>query len=106
MMVTNMQTDTEPDRVQNEIIQKEQAAEDIIRSLHKQFTIFTNKILPPDKQQCVPGRDTGESQGPIGVRTLTVTNLVTPWFLGKLVSRVATQNSLRGVGVESKPYFL
>ena len=33
-----------------EIVEKEQAAEDIMRSLNKQFTIFTNKILPPEKQ--------------------------------------------------------
>ena len=32
-----------------EIVEKEQAAEDIMRSLNKQFTIFTNKILPPEK---------------------------------------------------------
>ena len=44
-----------------EILEKEQAAKDIIRSLNKQFTIFTNKILPLEKQQSVPGRDTGES---------------------------------------------
>ena len=44
-----------------ELVEKEQAAEDIMRSLNKQFTIFTNKILPPEKQQSAPGRDTGES---------------------------------------------
>ena len=44
-----------------EIVEKEQAAEDIMRSLNKQFTIFANKILPPEKQQSVPGRDTGKS---------------------------------------------
>ena len=32
-----------------EIVEKEQAAEDIMRSLNKQFTIFTNKILTPKK---------------------------------------------------------
>ena len=32
-----------------EIVEKEQAAEDIMRSLNKEFTIFTNKILPPEK---------------------------------------------------------
>ena len=42
-------------------MEKEQEAEDIMRSLNKQFTIFANKILPPEKQQSVPGRDTGES---------------------------------------------
>ena len=32
-----------------EIVEKEQAAEDIMHSLNKQFTIFANKILPPEK---------------------------------------------------------
>ena len=32
-----------------EIVEKEQAAEDIMCSLNKQFTIFTNKILAPKK---------------------------------------------------------
>ena len=44
-----------------EIVEKENAANDIMLSLNKQFTIFTNKILPPEKQQSFPGRDTGES---------------------------------------------
>ena len=44
-----------------EIVEKDQAAKDIIHSLNKQFTIFTNNILPPEKQQSVPGWDTGES---------------------------------------------
>ena len=44
-----------------EIVEKEQAADDIMHSLSKQFTIFTNMILPPEKQQSVPGRATGES---------------------------------------------
>ena len=43
------------------MVEKEQETEDIIRSLNKQFTIFANKILPPDKQQSVLGQDTGES---------------------------------------------
>ena len=60
-MLTEMQTDTELDRVQKELVDKEQAAKDIMRGLNKQFTIFANKILPPDKQQSVPGRDTSES---------------------------------------------
>ena len=42
-------------------MEKEQVAKDIMRGLNKQFTIFANKILPPDKQQSVPGWDTGES---------------------------------------------
>ena len=44
-----------------EIMEKEQAAEDIMHSLNRKFTIFTNKILPPEKQQSVPGWDIGES---------------------------------------------
>ena len=32
-----------------EMVEKEQAAKDIIRNLNKQFTIFANKILPPKK---------------------------------------------------------
>ena len=43
------------------IVEKEQVAEDTMHNLNKQFTIFANKILPPEKQQSVPGRDTGES---------------------------------------------
>ena len=42
-------------------MEKEQAADDIMHSLNKQFTILANKILPPDKQQSGPGRDPGES---------------------------------------------
>ena len=61
MMLTKMQIDTKLKRVQKEIVEKEQAAEDIMRSLNKQFTIFANNILPPEKQQSVPGWDTGES---------------------------------------------
>ena len=61
MMLTEMQTNIELDRVQKEIVEKEQAAEDIMRSLNKQFIIFSNKILPAEKQQSVLGRDTGES---------------------------------------------
>ena len=33
-----------------EIVEKEQGAEDIMRSLNKQFTIFANNILVPKKQ--------------------------------------------------------
>ena len=46
-MVTEMQMDTEPDKVCKEIIKKEKATKDI--------------ILPPDKQLSVSGWDTGES---------------------------------------------
>ena len=44
-----------------ELVEKEEVVDDIMHSLNKQFTIFTNKILPPEKQQSVPGWDTVES---------------------------------------------
>ena len=44
-----------------EMVEKEQAADNIMHGLNKQFSIFTNKVLPPEKQLSVPGRDTGES---------------------------------------------
>ena len=44
-----------------EIVEKEQAADNIMHGLNKQFTIFANNILLPDKQQSVPGWDTRES---------------------------------------------
>ena len=44
-----------------ELVEKEQAADHIICGLNKQFTVFTDKFHPPDKQQSVPGRVTGES---------------------------------------------
>ena len=44
-----------------ELVEKEQVADNIMYGLNKQFTIFANKILPPDKQHSVPRRDTGES---------------------------------------------
>ena len=73
-MLTEMQKDTKLDIVQKKIVEKEQAAEDIMCNLNKQFTIFSNKIPPPEKQQSVPGQDTSESQGPVGARTLKVLN--------------------------------
>ena len=44
-----------------EIVEKEEATEYIMHSLNKQFTIFSNKILLPEKQQSVPGWDISES---------------------------------------------
>ena len=32
-----------------ELVEKEQSVDDIICGLNKQFTIFANKIIPPDK---------------------------------------------------------
>ena len=45
----------------HDLVAKEKEADDVMRGLNKQFTLFANKILPPDKQQSVPGRDTSES---------------------------------------------
>ena len=58
MILTEMQMDT---NINKEISEKDQSADDIILNLNKQFSIFANKILRPDKQQSVPGRDIGES---------------------------------------------
>ena len=58
---TGMQMDIEPDKVRKESIKKKQAADDSMYGLSKQCTIFANNILPPEEQQSVPGRDTGES---------------------------------------------
>ena len=69
MMLIEMQKDTELNRVQKELAENEKAADDIMCGINKQFTIFANNILPPEKQQSVPGWDTGESQGPVGAWT-------------------------------------
>jgi len=37
-----------------ETVEKENAAQDIMIILDKQYIVFANKILPPEKQQC-PG---------------------------------------------------
>ena len=47
--------------VLQELVEKEQAADDIMHGLNKQFIIFANKVSLPNKQQSVPGRDTCES---------------------------------------------
>ena len=44
-----------------ELVKKEQADEDIMRGLNKQFTIFSNRVHLPEEQQSVPRRDTSES---------------------------------------------
>ena len=44
-----------------ELVEKEQVADDIMRGLNKQFTVFANKFHPPEEQQSVPGWDTNES---------------------------------------------
>ena len=76
-----------------------------MRGLNKQFTIFADKVRLPEEQQSVPGHATGESQGPVGERTLTVPNVGNSMVFVEVVSGVTTQNSLRGVGVESKSSF-
>ena len=52
-----------------DLVEKEQVADNIMHGLNKQFIIFASKVLPPDEQLSVLGWDTGESQGPIGART-------------------------------------
>ena len=47
--------------VLQELVDREQAAENIMRSLNKQFTILADKVRLPKDQQSVPGRATGES---------------------------------------------
>ena len=88
-----------------ELVKKEQATENIMRGLNKQFVIFTDKVRLPEEQQSVLGRATGESQGPVGARTLTVPNFGNCANFVEVVSGVTTQNSLRGVEVESKSSF-
>ena len=58
-----------------ELVEKEQAVDDIMCGLNKQFTIFSNKVCSSEEQQSVPGRDTGESQGHVGAQTLKVLNV-------------------------------
>ena len=49
MLLTEIQTDIELDRVKKEIMEKVPAAEDIMCSLSKQFTIYAKKICPLEK---------------------------------------------------------
>ena len=56
--------------VLQEVVDKEQAADTIMRDLNKRFTILVDKVHLSEEQQSVPGRDTNESQGPIGACTL------------------------------------
>ena len=44
-----------------ELVEKDKVADDIMHNLNSQFTIFAKKIIPPEEQQSVPGRATGES---------------------------------------------
>ena len=88
--------------VLQELVEKEKAADDIMHSLNTHFTILAKNIRLPEHQQSVPGRDTGESQGPVGAHTLMVLKVDNSMDLWEFVSGVTTQNSLRGVGVESK----
>ena len=47
--------------VLQELVEKEQAADNIMCGLNKQFTIFADKVHLPEEQQSVLGRATGES---------------------------------------------
>ena len=58
--------------VLQELLEKEQAADSIIHGINKQYAILADKVRLPEEPQSVPGWDTGESQGPVGARTLTV----------------------------------
>ena len=44
-----------------ELVEKEQAADNIMRGLNKQYTLLADKVHGSEEQQSVPGRDTGES---------------------------------------------
>ena len=48
-------------KVLQELMEKEQAADSIMRGLNKQYTLLADKVRLPEEQQSVPGRDTGES---------------------------------------------
>ena len=47
--------------VLQELAEKEQAADNIMRGLNKQYTLLADKVHGQEEQQSVPGRDTGES---------------------------------------------
>ena len=47
--------------VLQELVKKEQEAENIMHGLNKQYTLLADKVRGPEEQQSVPGRDTGES---------------------------------------------
>ena len=47
--------------VLQDLSKKEQAADNIMRSLNKRYTLFIDKVRGLEGQQSVPGQDTGES---------------------------------------------
>ena len=47
--------------VLQEVVDKEQAADTIMRDLNKRFTILADKVRLPEDQQSDPRRATGES---------------------------------------------
>ena len=47
--------------VLQELVEKDQAADNIMHGLNKQFTIFADKVRLPEEKQSVPGRATSES---------------------------------------------
>ena len=50
-----------PAIVLQELVEKEQAADNIMRGLNKQYALLVDKVRGSEEQQSVPGRDTGES---------------------------------------------
>ena len=46
--------------VLQELVEKEQAVDNIMRSLNKQYALLTEKVHGSEEQQSVPGRDIGE----------------------------------------------
>ena len=47
--------------VLQDLVEKEQAADNIMCGLNKQYTLLTDKVCGQEEQQSVSGRDTGES---------------------------------------------
>ena len=52
---------TESSSVLQELVEKENAANDILHNLTSRFRTLAQNILPPEMSQSVPGRDTSES---------------------------------------------
>ena len=47
--------------VLQELVEKEQAADNIMHGLNKQYALLSDKFRGSEEQQSVPGWDTGES---------------------------------------------
>ena len=93
---------TESSSVLQELVEKEKVADDILHNLTNRFHTLAQKILPPEPSQSVPGWATSESWGPVGTRTLRIISFGNSAVV--FVSRVTSQNSLRGVGVSQSPF--